>query len=187
MIGSIKFRRKFRPNSLRLNGYDYSADGAYYITICTKNREHIFGEIINGKLTASKQAKICSDCWLDLSNHYSNCILDTFVIMPDHVHMIIIIQNNDNKRDNYAEDFRRRPCLAGAGFKPAPSASYSISEIIRGFKTFTARKINDWQNTPGEPFWQSRFYDCIIKNEHQLNCVRQYIIDNPVNWKHKNR
>jgi REP element-mobilizing transposase RayT len=153
----IKFWKKYRTESTRLKEYDYSKNGAYFITICTKNREHFFGDIIDGKLLETKRSKICLACWLDLPNHYENCILDFFVIMPNHVHLIIFIENNDDKK-------------------------YPVSEIIRGFKTFTARKINDFQNTTGTPFWQSRFYDRIIRTEDELSRIRQYVQNNPANW-----
>jgi len=212
-MNNFKFINKRRINSLRLKDYDYSFAGAYFITICTKNREHSFGKIINGKLQTTEQIKICTKCWLDLPNHYNNCMVDEFIIMPDHVHGIIIVKNNDYKRDNYSECFSRcRRVPVGAGLKPAPTHAkpaptqvergYNnvqfiaineilinkqfkpcpVSEIIRGFKTFTARKINDWQNTPGQPFWQSRFHDHIIRNEYELNRIRKYIINNPSKW-----
>ncbi|MFH0854653.1 MAG: hypothetical protein V1891_04130, partial [bacterium] len=89
-----KFKNKYRIKSTRLAEYDYSQNGAYFITICVKNREHLFGEIIDGKLLDNERSKICIACWLDLPNHYGNCILDAFVIMPNHAHLIIFIQND---------------------------------------------------------------------------------------------
>lgn len=168
-------KNKHRPNSMRLKDFNYSSVGAYFITICTKNREHYFGEIINGKLEETTQSKICMACWLDLPKHYNNCIVDEFIVMPDHVHGIIFIKNPD---------------YVGAGLKPAPTGNikikpYSISEIVRGFKTFTSRKINEFENTPGRQFWQTRFYDHIIRNDDELNKIRQYIINNPKQWENR--
>ena len=89
-----KFRNKYRIPSTRLQTWDYSNNGGYFITICTKNREHYFREIENEKLIETEQSKICLQCWLDLPNHYDNCVLDEFVIMPNHVHGIIFIDND---------------------------------------------------------------------------------------------
>ena len=170
-----KYKNKYRIESTRLKGYDYSQNGAYFVTICTKNREYLFGEIVNGKLTETKQSQICTKCWFDLPNHYANCLLDAFIIMPNHIHGIIVINNSAT-------------AAVETGFKPVSTNTntnintHGLSEIIRGFKTFTARKINEYQKTPGLPFWQSRFYDRIIRDERELNNTRQYIIDNPGNW-----
>jgi len=218
---ALLFRNKYRVESTRFKDYDYSFDGAYFITICTKNKEHYFGEIVNGELQGTEQSKICLACWLNLPNHYNNCILDAFVIMPNHVHMIIFIEN---KRFDYKKcfyDYKRfvetglkpvstttgngkcvydmglkpvsttagnRKCVYDIGLKPVSTTTgngkcvYSISEIIRGFKTFTARKINIFENIPGRQFWQTRFYDRIIRNEDELNRIRKYIYNNPYNW-----
>ena len=180
-----KFRGKYRIPSTRLQTWDYSNDGAYFVTICTKNREYSFGTIKNEKLTETQQSKICLQCWLDLPNHYHNCILDEFTIMPDHVHGIIFI-DNDLPTIPAVETGLKPVSTAVSTDKPVSitkiSKQYSLSEIIRGFKTFTARKINEHQNTQGQPFWQSRFYDRIIRNENELNHIREYIINNPLQW-----
>jgi REP element-mobilizing transposase RayT len=189
------FQNKYRIESTRLKDYDYSSDGAYFITICTKNREHLFGEIIDGRLPETEQSKICAACWADLPNHYDNCVLDAFMIMPNHVHIVVIIRNRD---DNDGDASIRKRVETGlkcdnvcvrveTGLKPVSTTSHmnkahSVSEIIRGFKTFTARKINIYQNTPGEPFWQLRFYDHVVRNEEALNHIREYIGNNPMNW-----
>ena len=164
LVEQTKFRGKYRIESARLKNYDYSSDGAYFITICTKNREHSFGEIVNGKLQETEPSKICQNVWNDLPNHYKNCVLDAFVIMPNHVHAIIVIENCNNV-PIYV------PVVpVETGFKPVSTPTpttktihtnestaslnrkrHSVSEIIRGFKTFTARKINDFQNTQGIP------------------------------------
>ena len=162
---ATKFRDRYRIESTRLKNYDYSQNGAYFITICTNKRVNFLGEIIDSKLSETKQSKICIECWNDLSNHYPNCILDEFIVMPNHVHGIVIIDNfkiniqpNDNQKN------------------------HSVSEIIRAFKPFSSRRINEYQNTYGLSIWQSRFHDHIIRDEESLNKIRQYIINNPSNW-----
>ena len=166
-----KFQGKYRIESTRLKDYDYSRNGAYFVTICTKNSRHLFGSIVDQKLIPNRQAEVVTECWLDLPAHYTNCVLDKFIIMPNHVHGIIIMDNE----------------IVETGLKPVSTAgrvakSYSLSEIIRGFKTFSARKINEYQNTRGKAFWQSRFFDHIIRNREELKRIRQYIIENPLKW-----
>ena len=153
-MGIVKFKQKYRIDSTRLANWDYSNDGAYFITLCTNNREYYFGDIVNCELTDTIQSKISMECWLDLPNHYTNCLLDKFVIMPNHVHGVIIIDNDRHKK---------------TGLKPVSTEEkrYPLSEIVRGFKTFSARKINQYQNTPGRPFWQQRYYDHIIRDEDE--------------------
>jgi len=85
------FKNKYRIESARLKGYDYSLPGAYFITICTKNREYLFGEIADRQMIVNNAGQIVLDCWHDLPNHYANIILDAFVIMPNHLHGIINI------------------------------------------------------------------------------------------------
>ncbi len=163
------FQNKFHAESARLQEYDYSMEGAYFVTICTRGKEHRFGKIVNGQLLGTPQSKITQKYWLALPKHYPNCVLDEFVIMPNHVHGIIIINN---------------PTVE-TGLKPVSTAvnsKHPLSEMVRAFKTFSAREINILQGTQGQPFWQSRFYDHIIRNNYELNRIRQYIIDNPFNW-----
>lgn len=186
-----KFRGKYRIESTRLQTWDYSNDGAYFVTICTKNREHYFGEIKNEKLTATESAKICLQFWQDLPNHYQNCFLDEFVIMPNHVHGIIMIDN-----DAYTPPVETIPVktihelsLRGRGQKQKNMDEYrkfrrqmTLSKIIGRFKMQTAKKINEYQNTQGQTFWQSRFYDRIVRDSDELNRIREYIINNPLQW-----
>ena len=164
--------------SMRLKGRDYSQEGYYFVTICTKNKIECFGEIINGKMILNECGKIVNQCWHDLPNHYHNCKLDEFIIMPNHIHGIVIIDNSDIGMNGDV----------GTGLKPVRTKpvptevkQYSLSEIIRGLKTFSSRKINE-QN-PNLTFrWQSRFYDHIIRDEKSLDKICAYIKNNPPQW-----
>ncbi len=142
----------------RLKGYDYSRNGCYYVTVCTFNREKILGEIVNGRVLLSEYGKIADYVWKDLENHNS-IVLHEYIIMPDHIHGII--QLCDSKND--------------------------ISEIVRQFKTFASRRINEYQRQSGnEPFengklWQRSFFDHVIRNEEDYKVKTKYIIENPIN------
>jgi putative transposase len=143
--------------SIRLNGYDYSTSGAYFITICTHEREHLFGDIANEKMEFNTCGDIARSHWQQLSQHHPNIIMDESILMPNHLHGILILESSI--------DYKK-----------------SISEIIRGFKTFSAKAINKERGLRGIPVWQRSYYDRIIRNELELDRVRQYIINNPRNW-----
>jgi REP element-mobilizing transposase RayT len=152
MSESVKFPK--RRNSLRLKGYDYSQNNAYFVTICTHNKEL--------RIKNEKIRLIIRQIWENLPNHYDNIILDEFVIMPNHVHGIIIIQNN----------------AVGADLRSARS----LSEIIRAFKSFSAREINKRFNMFGQSFWQRNYHDHVIRGEKDLYSRRKYIMDNHLKW-----
>ncbi len=146
----------------RLKNYDYSQPGYYFITICVQDRICCFGEIENGKMTLNEYGKIVSDCWLDLPNHYKNCELDVCAVMPNHFHGILIISP------------------VGKGLKPFPTKTHGLTEIIRGFKTFSSKKINILKQISFS--WQKSFHDHIIRKEESLDKIREYIANNPKQW-----
>jgi len=121
--------------------------------------------------------KIANDTWLDLPNHNSNVELDEYIIMPNHIHRIIVLNYNINNKNN-----------VGTGSEPVPTNTsinkkhHGLSEIIRQFKTFSAKRINQKRKTIGKPLWQRSFYDNIIRNEKSLNHIREYIRNNPMKW-----
>lgn len=160
---AVKHRRK----AIRLQGYDYSQAGEYFVTICAKDREHIFGKIKEGRMLLNGFGEIVAWCWKDLPNHYPNVQVDEFVVMPDHVHGIIVIIEPD---------------LVGEGSEPSPTRRYPLSEIVRSFKTFSARRINECRGTPGLSVWQRNYFEHIIRDERALEKIREYIISNPEMW-----
>lgn len=160
--------------SRRLPHHDYSQPGAYFVTICVAERTCIFGEIYNGEMRLNQNGRVVSEQWSGLPTHYPFISLDEFVIMPNHVHGII--QINDINQPS-----------VGAGFQPAHGADstkphHGLPEIIRGFKTYSARYINELQGTKGTPVWQRNFYEHVIRSETSLNAIRKYILENPLKW-----
>jgi REP element-mobilizing transposase RayT len=160
---------KYNPNihhrrSIRLKGYDYSQPGAYFITICTHLRERIFGEIVDGKMQLNQFSKIVQSHWRNLEKYHSHIQLDEFVVMPNHFHGIIII--NKNMMVDTASDRKQT----------------GVPEVIRGFKTFSARQINKIRHQSGIPLWQRNYYERIIRDEEELSQIQKYIINNPQNW-----
>ena len=175
--------------SIRLKGYDYSQNGAYFITVCAQNRECLFGEIEKGEMILNEYGEIIKFTWFDLTNNNRNVSLDFFVVMPNHVHGIAVIMNNENPvgAGSKPAPIRTDPVgtgagLEGAGLEPAPTAGCGLPEIVRQFKTFSAKRINKLCNTPTTHVWQRNFYDHIIRSEDELTRIREYIINNPMKW-----
>lgn len=165
--------KQYNPNihhrhSIRLKGYDYSQEGLYFITICTQNRKCIFGEIKNGEMILNDNGKIIEKTWQDLPNHNPHIEPNIFCIMPNHIHAVIEITAH-----------------VGAGSKPAqniPFSNHSLSEIVRQFKTFSSRRINQLSGKQGHPVWQRNYYEHIIRNEISYNNIYWYIMNNPQKW-----
>ena len=158
------FRNKYRIESTRYRGYDYSSPGKYFITICTKNKIRYFGKIDNGKMILSETGQIAEKFWREISDHFPNIKLDEFIIMPDHIHGILII-NQDY--------FVQAPNL-GASTHNLGAATIGL--IINQFKRICTITIK----TRGFDFaWQSRFHDHIIRTRIELYRIRKYIRENP--------
>lgn len=154
--------------SIRLKGYDYKQPGAYFVTICAQDRECLFGDIVEGTLRLNDAGHMVQTTWDGLPTHYPGVGIDAFVVMPNHAHGIIVL-NND---------------FVGAGLKPArtPMKRHGLPEIVRAFKTFSSRHINQWRGTPGVPVWQRNYYEHVIRKESELDRVREYISANPARW-----
>ena len=231
--------------SVRIEGYDYSRAGAYFVTICTRHREVVFGGIVNGAMILNEFGSVVSYCWRDLPRRFQTIGIDAFVIMPNHVHGIIMLTADSDPK------VTRRPSV-GAGFvttsprhaarptgpvaihhgaisRPAPtegvasetivsvgaglatttvrgaarpyvpSASHrgvvprpaptsaaagpvSLPDIIRVFKSLSARRINGMRHTRGLPLWQRGYYEHVIRTEDELGRAQTYITDNPSLW-----
>lgn len=164
---------KHHRRSIRLKGYDYSNAGVYFVTICIQNRECLLGEITNGEMKLNEYGKIVEYTWNDLINHNQHIQLDNYIVMPNHVHGIIIIYQDGAN-------------MVGAGSEPAPTKTktkhHGLTEIIRQFKTFSALRINKIRQSSGVRVWQRNYYEHIVRDENALNRIRQYIIENPLKW-----
>ncbi|MGQ9925797.1 MAG: transposase [Chloroflexaceae bacterium] len=166
--------------SIRLKGYDYTQAGAYFVTICTQDRACLFGEVVDGEMRLNDAGQIVQTAWDELPNHYPNVELDEFVVMPNHVHRIIVIVGAGAVGAGAVG-----ASAVGAGLKPAPTIPvkrHGLAEIVRALKTFSARRINETRRTPGVPVWQRNYYEHIIRDDDSLDRIRQYILDNPLRW-----
>ncbi len=156
--------------SLRLQNYDYSQSGAYFITICTHNRKLLFGEIESGEMVLNAFGKIAQEEWLRTQILRTNIIIDEFVVMPNHIHGIIIISRRGT--------MHRAPPTEQLG-KPTHN---TIPTIIRGYKSSVTKQINQLRDTPRQQIWQRNYYEHIIRNKTDLSRIQKYITNNPMNW-----
>ncbi|MDD5230498.1 MAG: transposase [Candidatus Marinimicrobia bacterium] len=165
----------YRRRSIRLKGYDYLQSGAYFVTICAHNRECLFGDVTGGEMRCNEYGEIVRQEWFKTAEIRPYVRLDEteFVVMPNHVHGIIWITDDD-----VGARRRRVPTIEQFG-KPVCD---SIPTIIRAFKSIVTRRINQIRDTPGALAWQSNYYEHIIRNEESVNRIRQYIADNPRHW-----
>jgi putative transposase len=177
---SDKFHNKYRIPSTRLPDWDYSRNGYYFITICTNKRKHYFGEIINNEMNISIFGKIVQKYWFEIPKHFPFVELNEFIVMPNHIHGILIINNN-------VPNVEKRHCLFSTTNEIIKINRFqnqgknTVSSIIGSYKSICTKIINKTQSTT-KFGWQSGFYDNIIRTEKSFYYIRQYIRDNPVNW-----
>jgi putative transposase len=176
----------------RIKGYDYAKNGTYFVTLRTQKRIFYFGEIVNSKMELSDVGKIATKCWKQIPEHFPFVVLDEFVVMPNHVHGIIIINKKDlncfNSQQTYvsAQNLAHLHKFVEPDFKDLKtyqnkfgSQSRNLSSIIRGYKVGVTKHA---RTNNLDFFWQPRFHDRIIRNENELSGIRQYIKNNPKNW-----
>ena len=184
----------YNPNnhhrrSIRLTDYDYASPGAYFVTICVRRHECVLGNVVGGQMVANEAGQVAEAQWRDLPRHHPHVELDAFVVMPNHLHGIIML-NADRPpvgaglgADSDVKDDSAPNLPLAADPKPAPTRKrHPLSEIVRGFKTFSARRIDVMRGTRGQPFWQRNYYERVIRNERELSAIRDYIVHNPQNW-----
>ena len=164
--GSTRHNRR----SIRLPAYNYAQAGAYFVTIVTYQRECAFGEIMAGQMRVNEIGAVVREEWLRYAEIRGEIALDDYVIMPNHVHGIVIIRD-----------------VGAHGHAPLPvrtrqRPARSLGSFVAGYKAAATRRINEIRGTAGVPVWQRNYYDRVIRDEEELNRIRQYIIDNPLHW-----
>jgi REP element-mobilizing transposase RayT len=168
----MKYQTDIRHRrSLRLKGYDYKQAGVYFVSMCTLNRTCFFGDIVNGEMMLNAEGQIVAEEWIKTAEIRNNIELDEWVVMPNHFHGILVI----NECRGTA---RRAPTVEQFG-KPVPG---SIPTIIRSFKSAVTKRINELHNSPGAKIWQRNYYEHIIRNEKSYVRIAEYIINNPAKW-----
>ena len=178
---------KHHRRSIRLRGYDYAQPGAYFVTMVTRQRELLFEDPV--------LRRVAESMWQRIPRHFPQVTLDEWTVMPNHVHGILVIEDRPRKGDAFPGD---PPVEQGGVSGPTPNDAgrdrgecvaptsgpppRSLGAIVGNYKSVTARRVNRVRKTPGVPVWQRNYYERAIRNERELNAIRQYITDNPLNW-----
>lgn len=175
---------KHHRRSIRLPEWDYRTAGAYFVTLCTYQKECLFSDPVI--------RRVVETMWRQIPTHFPQVALDEWVVMPNHVHEILIIADDAGR----GEAFPANRSLASTcaivdtsemgkpvGECLAPTLQPgSLGAVVGNFKSVTSRRINRMRHTPGLTIWQRNYYERVIRNEQELNAIRQYINDNPANW-----
>lgn len=187
-----RYKNKYRIASARAQWWDYGWNGAYFITICTQNREHFFGEIVNGEMKLSHLGVIADILWHEIPNHTKFVELGDFVVMPNHIHGILILDKpngaNENGPTDVVEALHAMSLQSQTPLKSPQNdhmaqispKSGSVSTILRSYKSAVTKYANRLGFENG---WQSRFHDHIIRNDAEYQRISDYILNNPANWK----
>ena len=190
--------RKHRRRSIRLKGYDYSQPGAYFVTICTQNGECLFGRVIDGRMQLNDAGRMVQSVWDEMLDHYPGVGIDAFVVMPNHVHGIIVLTGDivgatprgcpDGGLITYDQDGQARgPAPTGESRGDVPANRMSLSDVVHRFKSFTTAKYRHgvkhagWPPFPGK-VWQRNYWEHVIRDERALQQIREYVVNNPARW-----
>lgn len=153
-----------RRISLRLRDYNYSQPGAYFITLCIQDRKCLLGNIVGNAMHLNESGHVISEAWQWLPQQYPYVSLDSFVVMPNHVHGVLVIGNPEG------------------GSRTAPTKVKPLGGLIAAFKTISAKSVNAQRGMPGAELWQRNYYEHVIRNETDLQRIREYIQNNPAQW-----
>lgn len=181
---------KHHRRSIRLQGYDYSQSGLYFVTICMQNRACLLGEIQMGQIKLNSAGEMIYRWWNALPDKFPSVVIDAFVVMPNHFHGIIVITDNPVGADPCVcpntpacpnEDNSDRTKVKGV------HAGAPLPTMVQWFKTMTTNEyIRGVKNLGWEPFnkrlWQRNYYEHIIRNEESLQHIREYVHTNPLKW-----
>ncbi len=197
MEGGERYGRR----SIRLKGYDYTRDGAYFVTLCTRDREHTFRAVVDGEMRPNAFGRAVADCWTWLAERYPYVHIDESVVMPDHTHAIIVITDahddaNPKNATNPNQTCRggsrtaqiRTALITGPVEQPTndthalPTQRKPLGRLVGAFKTVSTKRVNDLRDTPNTQLWQRNYHERVIRNSLALHALRRYIANNPVLW-----
>ncbi|MDP9471385.1 MAG: transposase [Chloroflexota bacterium] len=162
--------------SIRLRDFDYASAGAFFVTLCTQDRLCLFGHIEGGEILLSLFGRVVEEEWLRTPQVRPSVDLDAFVVMPNHVHGIIVLNDREQSGDGVAA-IRAIRRIAPTGSPPG-----SIGAIVGQIKTVTTKRVNALRGTSGSPVWQRNYYEHVIRDDRDLARIRAYIAANPARW-----
>ena len=180
--------------SIRLQNYDYSQPGAYFVTICVQDRACLFGDVVDGEMRLNDAGTMVTRWYNELTQKFGDIVCDAWVCMPNHIHYIVmntgLVRPND---DSVGADLCVRPAACRselgehAGSKKGEHAGSPLRRVVQWFKTMSTNEYirgvrqHQWQPFPGR-LWQRNYWEHIVRDETELNRIREYIVTNPVRW-----
>ena len=177
-----------RRRSLRLEDYDYGTAGAYFVTICTQDRACLFGDVVDGAMCLNEAGQMVAALWDGIGARFSGVEIDQFVVMPNHLHGILVLSDGDAAGATIERATTRvaptDPSIVGA---PLVGARVRLGDVVGAFKSLATTSYIDGVKTKGWPafrgrLWQRNYYEHVIRDERALNRIRRYVDDNPARW-----
>jgi REP element-mobilizing transposase RayT len=177
---------KHHRRSVRLKEYDYSQPWAYFVTICIRDRACLFGEIVDEVMRLNEAGHAAQQCWMDIPDHFPfpQVVLDEAIIMPNHIHGIIVIHRRGEASAIPPHVSEEQPRSDASPLRQRPNGTQprSLSAIVQNFKSVSTRKMNAASGSPGTSVWQRGYYEHVVRNEDELKAIREYILGNPARW-----
>jgi putative transposase len=183
---------RYHRRSIRLQGYDYTRDGAYFVTICTRGRTRVFGSVVQGEMRLNRYGREVANCWTWLAERYPYVHLDRWVVMPNHIHGIIVIADDVCADDTRLDDIRRGGSRTAPTTRTTPTGYVDhpiartkrkpLGRLIGAFKTVSTKRVNDFRSTPDAKLWQRNYYEHVVRDDRALQRIREYIANNPSYW-----
>ena len=171
----MKYRgEQHSRRSIRLSGYDYAQSGAYFVTVCTQKRACLFGSITNSEMQLNEAGRIVQAVWLELPVRFPQVGVDSLIVMPNHIHGIILVGAQFIAPSNSRSGIVEGPARDVIG------RASTVGEIIRAYKAISTREIR--RTVKADFRWQRNYYEHIVRNEESLNRIREYIVNNPSQW-----
>jgi len=155
--------------SIRLPHYDYGDAGTYFITLCVQNRRCLFGQVVDRSMVLNELGRIVATEWRRTAEIRPNVAVDEFVVIPNHFHALLAME-------------RSRRGVSHTPSEKFHSPAHTLGAIVRGFKGITTKSINELQGTRGAMLWQRNYYEHVVRNDHELQRIREYIANNPLQW-----
>jgi len=188
--------------SIRLRDFDYARGGGYFVTLCAWQRECLFGDVLDGGMRLNEFGVVVGECWAAVPEHFPHVQLDAFLVMPNHVHGILIIDDRhpvvgathgSPEPDGITEPnglrfsenvhlVTRTRATHASPLHPTGPKRGSLGAIVGQFKSAVTKRINTMRDNPGCPVWQRNYHEHVIRDERDLYAIRQYIADNPAKW-----
>jgi len=177
--------KEHHRRSIRLVDYDYAQSGAYFVTVCAEDHTCLFGDVVSAEMRLNDAGRMIQTAWDELPDHYPGVETDAFVVMPNHIHAIIVLSP-----DSVGAGPRACPDQNGQPRGVAPTEgrrALSLGDVVQRFKSLTTKRYADgvrqhgWRAFPGR-LWQRNYFEHIIRNDHSLDQIRLYIASNPASW-----